>query len=633
MSMGMKKCVLAQILFFFQVVAGTGFAQDNIIPAPVGMQRTSSKFVLDEKVALDVRSDDPQVQKTAAQLTDVLRDMGYKVQIKPGAQPDEKNKAITISLNRSPNAELGDEGYILEVKDNVVALSANEPAGIHNGVQTLRQLLPAKSEGGNPTIPGCTIKDYPRFKWRGLMLDVSRHFFTKEEVKEYIDVMAHYKFNVFHWHLTDDNGWRIEIKSLPKLTEVGAWRVQRYGRFGDREEPKEGEAATYGGFYTQDDIKEIVQYAAERNITIVPEIDVPGHSMAALAAYPELSTRKEPKFVNPGTAFSEWYGDGKFKMLVENMLNPSDEKVYEFLDKVFTEVAALFPGPYIHVGGDECYHGYWEEDEACRALMKKNKLKDGHELQSYFMKRVAKIVSKQGKKMMGWDEILEGGLAPGATVMSWRGMEGGIAAARLGHEAVMSPTTYAYLDYTQGDRSLEIPIYADLSLKKAYAFEPLPEGVDPKYILGGQANLWTEQIPTLRHAFYMTYPRAFATSESVWSLPEKKNWDDFIKRVEHHFDRFEAAHRSISRAVYDPIVRATLDDGKLVCTMSSDLPGCEMHYTIDGTFPDTFTPLYKSPVAVPEGDVTLKVIACRDGKPVGRMVSLTREELVNRAGQ
>lgn len=624
-----KAYPLLYVILSFLTVAV--YAQDDIIPAPVSVQKSNAKYVLDGSTHIYVLTTDPQARQIAQRFSEVLKQRGYDVDVATG-QPTG-SRAITLSLNGSRDAELGDEGYTLTVDQNRIALAANRPAGLFYALQTLRQLMPAGKGDGTTEIPGCTIRDYPRFKWRGLMLDVSRHFFTKEEVKKYIDVMAQYKFNTFHWHLTDDNGWRIEIKSLPKLTEVGAWRVERYGPFGSRPEPKPGEPTPYGGFYTQDDIREVVQYALERNVTIVPEIDVPGHSMAALASYPELSTRKEPKFVNPGSSFAEWYGNGKFRMLVENTLNPADEKVYDFLEKVFTEVASLFPGPFIHVGGDEAYHGFWEEDPGCQALMKKQKLKDGHELQSYFMKRVAKIVEKQGKKMIGWDEILEGGLAKGAAVMSWRGMQGGIAAAKMGHEVVMSPTTYAYLDYTQGDHSLEIPIYADLSLKKAYEFEPVPEGVDAKYILGGQANLWTEHIPTLRHVFYMTYPRALATAESVWSPASKKNWEDFSARVLDHFERFDAESLNISRAVYDPIVQTKMENGKLVCTLSSDLSGTELHYTLDRTFPDAFTPKYNGPITIPEANVTLKVVAVRDGKTVGRMISLTRDELVKRAGK
>lgn len=463
------------------------------------------------------------------------------------------------------------------------------------------------------------------------MLDVSRHFFTVDEVKAFINQMSAYKFNVFHWHLTDDHGWRIEIKSLPRLTEVGAWRVKRYGFFGrDRSNPKPNEKATYGGFYTQEQIADIVRYAADRNITIVPEIDMPGHSMAALAAYPDLSVNKEPKFVNPGTKFSEWYGGGKFKMLIENTLNPADEQVYDFIDKVFTEVAALFPGTYIHMGGDEAYHGYWEEDAGVQEFMKKHKIKDSHELQSYFVRRVEKIINSKGKKMIGWDEILEGGIADGAAVMSWRGMKGGIAAAKMKHNVVMSPTTFAYLDYTQGDYSVENKVYADLSLEQAYTFEPLPDGVDPKYILGGQGNLWTEKIPTLSFAFYMTYPRAFALAESLWSPAASKNWDNFIRRTQAHFDRFDAAKTNISKAVLDPIVRVYKADEQLMCELKNSVPNSKIFYTIDNTYPVQFGKEYSKPFIIPKGNLKLRAQTFIHGKPVGRALIIDRTMLQKR---
>jgi len=443
--------------------------------------------------------------------------------------------------------------------------------------------------------------------------------------------MAEYKFNVFHWHLTDDQGWRIEIKSLPKLTEAGAWRVERYGRFGkNRVEPKPNEKATYGGYYTQEQIKDIVNYASERNITIVPEIDMPGHSMAALAAYPELSVKKESKYVAPGSKFSKWYDNGKFKMLIENTLNPIDEKVYDFIDKVFTEVAQLFPGAYIHMGGDEAYHGYWDENEEVQNFMKKNKIKNSHELQSYFVKRVEKIISSKGKKLIGWDEILEGGLADGAAVMSWRGMKGGIEAAKMGHEVVMSPTTFAYLDYSQGDHSVENVIYDDLSLEKSYTFEPIPKGVNPKYILGGQGNLWTEVVPTLPFAFYMTYPRAFAISESLWSPKENKNWDSFIKRTENHFSRFEATNTNISKAVLDPIVSVYKEKGKLMCKLENNAPNTIIYYTIDNTYPIKFGLKYSGPFEVPNGDLSLRTQTFRNDKPIGRQLLINRKELEKR---
>jgi len=606
-------------------------AQHNIIPIPVSYLATNETFVLYNSVNLNLKNKDILTEKYVNQFNHFLLNRG----ISPSDNKTSK-QSISISLYKKPNSELGDEGYMLDVYKEKINLSANKAAGIFNGLQTLKQLFPLKNheEKGAIKIAGCNIKDYPRFKWRGLMLDVSRHFFTVAEVKAYIDKMSEYKFNVFHWHLTDDQGWRIEIKALPKLTEVGAWRVERHGRFGkSRTTPKPNEKTTYGGFYTQEQIKDIVQYATERNITIVPEIDIPGHSMAALAAYPELSTKKEPKYLPPGTKFSEWYGNGKFKMLIENTLNPADEKVYDFIDKVFTEVAELFPGEYIHMGGDEAYHGYWEEDKSVQKFMKKNKIKDSHELQSYFVKRVEKIINSKGKKMIGWDEILDGGLAEGATVMSWRGMKGGIAAAKMGHEVVMSPTTFAYLDYSQGDHTVENKIYADLSLEKTYTFEPIPEGVDSKYILGGQGNLWTEVIPTLPYAFYMTYPRAFALSETLWSPKEKKDWDNFINRTETHFNKFDNSNTNISKAVYDPIIHVYIENNTLFCELKNSIPNTEIYYTIDNTYPVQFGQKYTGPFEIPEGNLSLRTQTFRNDKPIGRELLIHRSNLEKRVSK
>lgn len=627
----MKK--LLYILCFLPLIS----VGQGLIPAPVSFESTNDMFMMDNQVSIDVRTENTEVKHLAEAFVEIAARSGTKLKFKSVPSPSQTDKAIVLSLNKTPNATLGNEGYQLEVKNASIELVANQPAGIFNGIQTLRQLLPADYERkgdmamGIGMLIGCKITDYPRFDWRGLMLDVSRHFFTKEEVKTYIDMMARYKFNVLHWHLTDDNGWRIEIKSLPKLTEIGAWRVERFGQYGNRKDPQPNEPATSGGYYTQEDIKEIVAYAAKQNVSIVPEIDVPGHSMAMLAAYPELSIDGGQRFVNPGTAFSEWYGDGTFKMLIDNTLDPSNEKVYEVLDKVFTEVAALFPNEYIHIGGDECYHGYWEADKDNQQLMKKEGLKNGHELQGYFLKRVGKIIRSKGKKVIGWDEILEGGLSKEDAVMSWRGMKGGIEAAKMGHPVVMTPTTFAYLDYTQGDHTVENPIYNDLSLRKTYSFEPVPEGVDANYILGGQGNLWTEKIPTIRHAFYMTYPRAFALSETFWSPKEKKNWENFSSRVEQHFYRFDAYETAISRAMYDPIITAKKEGENLVVSIASDLPNVDLYYTIDNTFPDKFTTKYDVPIVIPEGDVTLKAVAYRNGRPIGRMLSVPLKELEKRA--
>jgi hexosaminidase len=436
--------------------------------------------------------------------------------------------------------------------------------------------------------------------------------------------------NVLHWHLTDDQGWRIEIKSYPKLATVGGCRVERFGTFGERIPPKPGEAANDCNYYTQEQIKEVVAYAKARHVTIVPEIDVPGHSLAAIAAYPELSITKEKQMVSPGHKFSEWFGDGTFKMLVDNTLNPADEKVYDFLDKVFGEIASLFPGTYIHAGGDEAYHGYWEKSAEVQAFMKKNNIKDVLGMQSYFMKRVGKIIESKGKKMIGWDEILYGGLAEGAAVMSWRGMKGGIEAAKQGHQVVMSPTTHAYLDYMQGDPYLEPRVYEKLYLKTCYAFDPLPAGVDAKLILGGQANLWTEKVPNFRHATYMTYPRSWAIAEAVWSPAEQKNWPGFVSRVEEHFNRAEAAGIHVSKAVYDPIIKTSVEKGDTLMTLTCEYPGAIIHYTFDGSHPDSYSPVYTNPVKIPAGPVVLRTTTFLQGKPLGRTVVLTRDDLRRR---
>lgn len=623
----MKKLL---VLFLFLSVTAV-YGQKNtisIIPQPVDVQQAAGSLKITG--ATTVTYDSPGALKVAEIFVQKIRPAtGLALKTSQG-----KTGIIQFNINKTPVQKLGKEGYTLAATTANIIISANEPAGLFYGMQTLLQLLPKEIESKSVVkaswmVPAVKITDYPRFGWRGLMLDVSRHFFSKEDVKSYIDQMSRFKMNTFHWHLTDDNGWRVEIKSLPKLTEVGAWRVPRGGHFGDREQQKPGEAATDGGFYTQDDIKEVVKYAQDRFITIVPEVDVPGHSMAAIASYPELSCTKNPDTkVNPGTNFAEWYSNGTYKMLVDNALNPSDEKVYEFLDKVFTELAALFPNQYIHVGGDECYKGYWSADDGCKALMAKLNTTNVEDLQGYFMNRVEKILNAKGKKLIGWDEILEGGISPGATVMSWRGIKGGSEAAKMGHDVVMTPNTYAYLDFQQGDPTIEPKMYAGLRLMKCYSFDPVPEGVDAKYILGGQGNLWTEQVPTIKHAEYMTWPRSWALAEDFWTPAEKKNWNNFVSRVEAQFDRNDIAGINYSRAIYDPIITTQKRDDKTTVTIESEVPGLDIYYTVDDAMPGIFSPKYSQPFTLPEGGpVTLRVIAYRNGKPVGHLITLEPEKL------
>lgn len=619
----MRLLLLAGLL-----VSSLAQAQIQLLPQPVSVQPQPGHFTLSRTTTITYNK--PESASVAAMLSRQLAEQTGLTLASRAAAPAPAN-AILLTLAPTPDPKLGREGYRLSSSAKGVTITANQPAGLFYGAQTLLQLVP--TERTQPiNVPAVQIIDYPRFGWRGVMLDVSRHFFPKADVMRFIDELARLKLNTFHWHLTDDNGWRIEIKSLPRLTSVGAWRVPRDGHFGERPNPKPGEAATYGGFYTQDDIREVVKYAQARNITIVPEIDIPGHSMAMLAAYPNLSCSKDTSVrVNPGTQFAEWYGNGTFKMLIDNTLSPSDEAVYATLDKVFTEVAALFPGPYIHAGGDECYKGYWEKDPGCQALMQKEGMKNVEQLQGYFMKRVEKIINAKGKKFLGWDEILEGDVSPSATVMSWRGMKGGIEAAQHGHDVVMTPSTFAYIDYMQGDPTVEPRIYASLRLKTCYEFEPVPPGIDSTRILGGQGNLWTEQIPTLAHAEYMTYPRTWALSEVFWTPRNRRDWAGFIPRLEAQMRRADAAGVNYARAAYDPIVSTTIADNKLTLMLDAEIPGTDIFYSLDDTVPGRYSQRYSQPIPVPEGDVTLRAVTYRNGQPVGRLLTLKRDELLKRA--
>ena len=624
---------------FFSLLTCQVFSQSNtvsIIPEPVSVKLSNGVFTLPKNVIIEAGSQ-PQLQQTIAFLRQRLSAAtGSTITVtNPATSP-----TVSLILNRTTDAAIGEEGYRLSVTPKKITISANEPAGIFYGVQSLIQLFPPAIESSTPVAntkweaPTVEIMDYPRFGWRGLMFDVSRHFFTKEEVKQFIDQMVRYKFNVLHWHLADDEGWRIQIKAFPKLTEVGAWNVKKVGYFGTFAAPAADEPRNYGGFYTQDDIKEVVQYAKDRFVNVLPEIDVPGHSLAAVVSYPELSCTPEASTykVRSGEEIMDWSKGAPPIALIDNTLCPANEKVYDFLDKVLSEVAPLFPFEYIHMGGDECPKNYWERTPAIKQLMQKEGLKTMEEVQSYFTKRLEKIVESKGKKFIGWDEILEGGLAPSAAVMSWRGMKGGIEAAKMGHEVVMSPTDFTYIDYMQGDAIIEPRVYATLRLSKAYQFEPVPDGVDPKFIKGGQANLWTEQIYNMRHQQYMTWPRGWAIAESVWSPKEKKNWDNFFSRVENHFKRYDVAEINYAPSVYEPIFKASRTaDKQLQIDLSTEVKGVDVYYSFDNSFPDRFYPKYTAPLIAPKDAVMLKVVTYKGKERVGRMIAMPLDELKRRA--
>jgi len=610
-----------------------------IIPEPVAVIKHTGHFILPANILIQANKS-PELKQTIAFLQERLSvPTGYYVNT---VHTPSAAATFKLVLNDKEDTTLGTEGYQLNVGLKQVIIRANKPAGLFYGVQTLIQLLPKEIEskeevkGIKWAIPCVDVTDYPRVGWRGLMFDVARHFFTKQEVKQYIDAMVRYKYNILHLHLADDEGWRIEIKGLPRLTEVGAWRVNRIGSFGDFLPIKAEEPRNYGGFYTQEDIKELVAYAKERFVDIMPEIDVPGHSLAAIAAYPDLSCT--PDAVNykvrSGEKIMDWSRGAPPLGLVDNTLCPANEKVYVFLDTVFSQVAKLFPFQYIHVGGDEVARNFWEKNDQIKDLMKRENLKTIPEVQAYFEKRVEQIIVAKGKKFMAWDEVLEGGVSQSAAVMSWRDTKHGIEAAKAGHEVVMSPTQFAYIDYMQADAITEPRVYASLRLNKSYEFDPVPEGVNPTLIKGGQANLWTEQVYNIRQAEYMTWPRGFAIAESVWSPKEKKNWNSFSSRTETHFKRLDIAETKYAKAIYDPIfsVRRSADRNLLI-TLTTEIEGLDIYYSFDHSEPDRYYPKYNGPLVPPIDSKFLKVITYRGKEPIGRMITMPIEELEKRGGK
>jgi len=621
----MKRIFL--ICFSFLFLFETGFSQSDagLIPEPVKMSRNNGSFVFDKSVGFVAENNSIPAKELEIFSAEVESLTGLRLE---KLKTPAKGKNITLRINSKPDAEIGNEGYKMDARPSGIIISANQPAGIFYGMQTLLQLLSMDVvKHGNlqqASIPAVSITDYPRFAWRGLMLDVSRHFFSKEFIKKYLGQMSKYKYNVFHWHLSDDPGWRIEIKQYPKLTEVGAWRVPRTGIFYSMPVPEPGEKTTYGGFYTQEDIKEIVQYAADRFITVVPEIDIPGHSRSLIAAYPQASCSGKQISVYAG----EVPGPG------ENVLCAGNEDNFRMISNILDEIVALFPGNYIHIGGDEVNKDFWHNCPKCHKTMSENGLKDEQELQSYFIKRVEKIVESKGKQLIGWDEILEGGLAPNATVMSWRGIEGGIKAASEGHNVIMAPTDFCYLDYMQGESVIEgFPSpWSKLRLSTAYSFEPVPDGIDPKYILGGQGNVWTEVIETERQAEYMTWPRAMALSEVFWTPKEKRSKEYFFRRMEKNLPLLDKDEVKYSLSVFDPIITPVQEpSGELKLAFSSEVPGLDIYYSFEFGFPDQYSAKYEGkPASIPIGAVEVKAITYRDGKPIGRLLKISIDELKSR---
>jgi hexosaminidase len=506
----------------------------NIIPAPVELVMLKGAFTVDDKTGIVVSPLNGETTLAAGFLADMLR-MSAMVALPVSESDRPRNNTVFMVIDTTLTT--GPEGYTLEVTKKKIILRSATAAGLFRGVQTIRQLLPAQVEvaGGlagevRPTVPACMITDNPRFSYRGMHLDVCRHFFTVEEIKKYIDILALHKFNTFHWHLTDDQGWRIEIKKYPNLMTIGSQRKETLVGHGGRP-AFVYDGVPHGGYFTREEIRDIVKYASDRFITVIPEIEMPGHAMAALASYPVLGCTGKPVDV-----MTRW---GVF----DDVFCAGKDTTFAFLEDVIDEVIELFPSEYIHIGGDECPKTRWEKCPACQKRIKDEGLKDEHELQSYFVTRMEKYINSKGRKIIGWDEILEGGLAPEATVMSWRGIKGGIEAARMGHDVIMTPSTYLYLDYYQSEPDGEpLGIGGYIPLEWAYSFEPLPDELTPeeqKHILGLQGNIWTEYISTPEHLEYMAFPRAFAVAETGWTPFMKKDFEDFLARFTAQRERYD----------------------------------------------------------------------------------------------
>lgn len=538
----MKKLfTVLPILFLAATVFSAATNQPALIPLPQKIERLDGAFVLSPQTRIYA---DWASRQTAKLLALRLRQAtGYQLKISRMIFSSAPVANCILLTTKNANTNLGAEGYELTVATNSVVIRAPAQAGVFYGSQTLLQLLPPEIfstnvvANANWQMPCVQIEDWPRFKWRGMMLDVSRHFYGKPEVERLLDQMARFKLNRFHWHLVDDHGWRIEIKKYPKLTEVGAWRSGVGFNIDPKSTTAYGPDGRYGGFYTQADIREVVAYASARHITIVPEIEMPGHSLAALAAYPQYGCTSGP--------FTVPVSGGVFN----GIYNPANEETFRFLENILTEVFQLFPSRYIHIGGDEVRKETWKNSPECQALMKREGLKNEEELQSWFIRRIEKFVNAHDHALIGWSEILQGGLAKSAVVMDWIG--GGKEAAAAGHDVIMTPTDFCYFDYCQSlDRSLEPHAFnAYLPLRKVYSFEPIPADLTPpndSYVLGGQANMWTEYVASTTHLEYMISPRLDALAEVVWSPKDSRNWEDFQRRLkvdEQRLDKLGVNHR------------------------------------------------------------------------------------------
>ena len=584
-------------------------ANYQVIPLPQEINLTEGKnFVLDKSVCIITPEENAQLYRNAEFLAEYVKEAtGIELSI---TTDETVSPAIRLALGVDDEKA---EAYLLTIDASQVSITGASEAGVFYGIQTLRKSLP-KGKFEAVELPAANIFDYPRFAYRGAHFDVSRHFFPVDSVKRFIDMLALHNINRFHWHLTDDQGWRIEIKKYPELTTVAAYRPETViGR-----NSGEYDGTPHDGHYTQDEAREIVAYAAERHITVIPEIDLPGHMQAALAAYPQFGCTGGP--------YEVW----KMWGVSENVLCAGNDETLRFIEDIFTEIIDIFPSEYIHVGGDECPKVRWTTCPKCQKRIKqlgiKGDAKHSKEeyLQSFVINHAEKFLNSKGRQIIGWDEILEGGLAPNATVHSWRGIGGGIEAARQGHDVIMSPTTFMYFDYyqTKDTDNEPLAIGGYLPLEKVYEFEPLPEALtseEAKHIIGVQANLWTEYIPTYSHVEYMELPRMAALAEVQWCMPEQKNYEQFLQRIPQMVKTYDMKGYNYATHVFD-VTAAFIPDtikNALMITLKT-IDNADVYYTLDGTEPTSKSALYKSPIAVTDS-CTFKARAIR-GEKLGRVI-------------
>lgn len=583
----------------------------SLIPLPVQLQSAEGSFKVEEGTTIIVPRNDPSARQSAQYLADLLAQT-RGLHVKVTQDPAMANAIVFAHTTQAPVAHA--EGYALDVTPQGIRVTARDDAGLFYGAVTLWQLLTPDARRGAVEVPALHIRDWPRFAWRGLMLDSARHFQTVPEVEQLLDQMALHKLNVLHWHLTDDQGWRIQIKRYPELTRIGAWRTPP-------DAGHDGEPLRYGGFYTQDQIRQVVAYAAARHVTIVPEIDMPGHAQAVVASYPQFGvTGRRP------SVSIDWG--------VNPYLYNVDDATFQFIDNVLDEVMALFPSRYIHVGGDEAIKDQWKASPAVQAKLHALHLKDEDALQGWFIGRVGRYLAAHGRRLIGWDEILDGGVPADATVMSWRGTEGAIKAARQGHDVVMSPSPDLYLDSVQSNLADEaagrIPVR---TLQDIYTFQPVPatlNATQAAHVLGAQVNVWTEHMPTMQHVEHAVFPRLDALSEVVWTPATERHWKDFLSRLPAQLERYRAQHVTYADSAFEPVinvdVNAALKHGDATVSLSNQAVYGTIHYTTDGRAPDANAPAYRAPFSV-KWPVTIEAATYADD---GSLLATARTRVLDR---